>query len=185
MRSLQARLLVASLLCTIAGSFAYSQANEYRDSDSGVSLDLPPGWRWIGPERRGNHESILVLREPGTGREIKLYVKNLEPPEETTPARKMNKRLLKQAQRKADQRVREGFENYRNREDSFELKPINGRSALSWAADYTKDGRKMVEYFTHVRSENVNALFFAKLPAEHVDDFKRRIDPIIETLQIP
>ena len=101
------------------------------------------------------------------------------------PARKMNKRLLKQAQRKADQRTGEGFENYHNRENSFELKPINGRSAMSWVADYTKNGRHMVEYLTRVRSENTSALFFARLPFERLDDFTARIDPIIETLQVP
>ncbi len=68
------------------------------------------------------------------------------------PARKMNKRLLKQAQRKADRRTGEGFENYRNRVDSFELKPINGRSAMHWVADYTKNGRKMVE-LSHASSQ--------------------------------
>jgi hypothetical protein len=43
----------------------------------------------------------------------------------------------------------------------------------------------MVEYFTRVRSETTNALFFARLPAERLDDFKTHIDPIIFTLQIP
>jgi hypothetical protein len=52
-------------------------------------------------------------------------------------------------------------------------------------ADYTQNGRKMVEYFTRVRSETTNALFFARLPAERLDDFKTHIDPIIFTLQIP
>jgi hypothetical protein len=42
----------------------------------------------------------------------------------------------------------------------------------------------MAEYLTRVRSESTSALFYVKLPAEHLDDFKRRLDPIIETLQI-
>jgi hypothetical protein len=185
MRSLPARLLSVSLLCFIAGCLAYSQTNEYRDGESGVSLSLPPGWIWTGPERSGNRESTLFLREPGSGQEIKLYVKNLDPPEEIMPAKKMDKRLVKQARRKAGQRIREGFENYRNREDSFELRAINGRSGMRWVADYTQNGRKMVEYFARVRTENTNALFFARLPAEQLDDFMVRIDPVIETLQIP
>jgi hypothetical protein len=146
---------------------------------------LPSGWKWLGPERWGNEESTLILRERETGQEIKLYVKTLQPPEEIMPANKMNKRLLKQAQRKVEQRIKEGYENYRNREESYELKSINGRSGLNWVADYTQNGRKMVEYFTRVRSETTNALFFAKLPGERLDDFKRHIDPIIATLQIP
>jgi hypothetical protein len=42
----------------------------------------------------------------------------------------------------------------------------------------------MVEYLTRVRSEKTNALFYARVPAGQLEDFKMRVDPIIETLQI-
>lgn len=185
MRALIAKILSAVLICLTTSTLAYSQTNDYRDSESGVSLSLPPGWKWSGPERLGDQESILFLKDPGTLQIVQLYVKVLQPPEKMMPAEKMNRRLLKQAKRKVEQRTKEGYVNYRLRENSCQLKAINGRSALSWAADYTQNGRSMAEYFTRLRSENANALFYARLPAEQLDDFKARIDPIIETLQIP
>jgi hypothetical protein len=183
MRSRWAKLLVAWPLLVMAASFAYSQ-NAYRDAHNGVSLSLPLGWTWTDPQPSSEQKSIVVFREARTRLEAKLYVQVLQPPEQITPAEKMNRRLLKQARSKVEQRIREGFQDYRLREESCELKVINGRSALSWVSEYTASGQSMAEYLTRVRSESTSALFYVKLPAEHLDDFKRRLDPIIETLQI-
>jgi hypothetical protein len=175
-------LKVASLCVVFAGT-AYSQV-EYHDQQSGVSFSLPPGWTWTGPRAMEDQESILTLKEPETAQILLLYVKLLDTPEEVMPAQKMNRRLLKQAEAKVRQRISEGYRNYRLRENSCVLKSINGRSALSWVDDYTVGGNHMVEYLTRVRSEKTNALFYARLPAEQLEDFQARVDPIIETLQI-
>ncbi|MGA9389782.1 MAG: hypothetical protein WBV69_04975 [Candidatus Sulfotelmatobacter sp.] len=146
MRAIFAKILGAVLICLTTSTLAYPQTNDYRDSESGVSLSLPPGWKWSGPERWGDQESVLFLKEPGTLQVVHLYVKVLQPPEKMMPAEKMNRRLLKQAKGKVEQRTKEGYANYRL---------------------------------------DANALFYTRLPAEQLDDFKARIDPIIETLQIP
>jgi hypothetical protein len=186
MRSRFAQTLFTGALLLISTGFAYSQI-AYRDSENGVSLSLRSGWSWTGPNRWTDEKgakSILILREAGSPQELRLWVQVLDPPEEITPAAKMDKRLLKQAQSKVKQRISEGYENYHLRAGSPHLHPINGRSALSWIADYTDHGRSMVEYLTRLRSENTNALFYARIPAEQLHDFKARVDPIIETLQI-
>jgi hypothetical protein len=170
-------------LCVIFASAAYAQA-EYHDEQSGVSLSLPAGWIWTDPKPLESQASIVTFMEPGTGQTLKLYVKIFDTPEELMPAQKMNKRLLKQAEAKVRQRIGEGYENYRLRKDSCMLKSINGRSALSWVDDYTVGSQPMVEYLTRARSEKTNALFFARMPAEQLEEFKAQIDPIIETLQI-
>lgn len=170
-------------LCVVFAGTAYSQV-EYHDEQSGVSLSLPPGWTWTGPRPMEDRKSILALKEPGTAPTLLLYVKILDTAEEVMPAQKMNHRLLKQAEAKVRQRTSEGYENYRLRENSCILKSINGRSALSWVDDYTVRGNHMVEYLTRVRSEKTNVLFFARLPAGQLEDFKMRVDTIIETLQI-
>jgi hypothetical protein len=170
-------------LCLLWASAAYSQV-EYHDEQFGVSLSLPPGWSWTGPKLLETGKGLLTLRD-ADALQLRLWVQILDPQEELMPAQKMNKRLLKQAERKVEQRRREGYQNYRLRKDSLELKAINGRSALSWVDDYRQDGRNLVEYLTRVRSEKTNAVFFARLPAEQLDDVKARVDPIIETLQIP
>jgi hypothetical protein len=182
MRQRWSKVLLVSLCMVFAGT-AYSQV-EYRDEQSGLSLSLPAGWTWTGPRAMEDQKSILNLKEPGTSQILRLYVKVLDPPEELMPAAKMNRRLLKQAEAKVRQRTSEGYENYRLRKDSCELKSINGRSALSWVDDYTVAGQHMIEYLTRVRSEKTNALFFARMPAEQFEEFKELADPIIETLQI-
>jgi hypothetical protein len=51
MRFLFVKIRLVSFLCLAAASAAYSQTSEYLDREDGVSLSLPPGWRWTGPER--------------------------------------------------------------------------------------------------------------------------------------
>jgi hypothetical protein len=169
-------------LCVVVGGTAYSQVDH--DEQSGVSLRLSPGWTWTSPKTMEDQKSILTLKEPETARTLRLYAKILDTPEEVMPAQKMNHRLLKQAEAKVRQRISEGYENYRLRENSCVLKSINGRSVLSWVDDYTVGGTHMVEYLTRIRSEKTNALFYVRLPAEQLEDFKVKVGPIIETLQI-
>jgi hypothetical protein len=176
-------LLFLVSLCLVFAGTAYSQV-EYHEEQSGVSLSLPVGWTWTGPKPMEDQKSILTLREPETAQTVRLYVKVLDPAETPMSAQQMNHRLLKQAEAKVRQRLSEGYENYRLRKNSCVLKSINGRSALSWVDDYTVHGTHMVEYLTRIRSEKTNALFFARLPAEQLEDFERRVDPIIETVQI-
>lgn len=183
MRFLSAIVVLVGLLYLTTANAAYSQTNEYRDSKDGVSLSLPQNWRAIGPESRGDQKGIVVLRDLEMHLEARLFVQVL-----TTPviisAEDMDERLLRSIKDRIRYRTKEGYENYHFRDNSSELHPINGHSALSWVSEYSDHGHQMVEYLTRVRSENTNALFFAKVPASQLDDFKRRLDPIIETLEI-
>ncbi len=43
----------------------------------------------------------------------------------------------------------------------------------------------MAEYLTFVGTENTLALFFGFIPAQNLDSYRKRLDTIIETLQIP
>jgi hypothetical protein len=43
----------------------------------------------------------------------------------------------------------------------------------------------MAEYLTLVRGQNALALFFGFIPANDLDSYRKRLDPIIETLQLP
>ncbi len=185
MRPLVAKVFLAAFLSLIFIAPAYCQM-DFQDSKSGVTLSLPAGWTWNNLiNDRDEQTSFVVFRDAGSGIELKLYVHILVPPEAITPAEKMNRRLLKQAEAKVRQRTREGYENYRLRESSLALHTINGRTGLTWVADYTDHGRNMIEYFARVRSENTNALFFERMAPERLEDFKAKVDPIIDTLQIP
>jgi hypothetical protein len=43
----------------------------------------------------------------------------------------------------------------------------------------------MAEHLTWVRTEVSLALFFTRIPAEKLDAFRERFNPIIESLRIP
>jgi hypothetical protein len=94
MRSLSAIVFLGSLLYLTTASAACAQTNEYRDSKDGVSLSLPPNWRAIGPEDRGDQKSILVLRDVEMYLEARLWVQVLSTPV-IISAEDMNKRLLR------------------------------------------------------------------------------------------
>jgi len=176
--------LLASVVCLLTAGSLYPQANVYRDGKDGVSVSLPPGWGGIGPSRWGNQESSTIFERPGPLPGFQLYVKILSTPDEFS-VDEMDKKLRRGVDEKVIQRREEGWEDYRLRNDSLERRSIGGRQALSWVAEFTNHGKNMVEYLTRVRSERTNALFFVVLPAEQVDGFKKRADPIIDTLQIP
>jgi hypothetical protein len=164
-------------------------SGEYRDSQYGVSLSVPPWWWFTAVRRWGDHENTLQLWEQGSQARAALYYKIFTTPQQLTP-NETDKQLLRQITAKARQRKREGLEDYHVRENSYEQRMVNGRPAISWVGDYTehgKNGKKknMSEYLVRVRSDKVNALFFASMPTEELDHFREDFDNVIETLEIP
>lgn len=186
MRSHAPKIFLAALLSLILTAVAYCQ-QDYRDGQSGITVSLPEGWIWSNQPRHDQktRTEVVVFQDSAAGAKLNLYMQTLDPPEAITAADKINRRLLKQAQAKVRQRLREGYENYHLREGSLDSRAISGHSALTWVADYTENGREMVECLTRARSENTNAIFYARAPAEQLADLKTNVDPIIETLQIP
>ena len=70
--------------------------------------------------------------------------------------------------------------------ESCEARTIGGHDARSCIAEFTSEsGTPMAEYLTLVRTENILALFFGFVPAKNLDSYRKRLDTVIETLQIP
>ena len=65
-----------------------------------------------------------------------------------------------------------------------QIRQIAGNQALTCVTEYLRGEEKMVEYLTWVRSENTNLLFSVTGPASDLDDFRKRIDPIVETARV-
>lgn len=172
------------LVCLAVAPSLYAQTKEYRDRRFGVSVSLPVGWKWTGPKRWGDQESTTIFKEPRTHPELKLYVKLLRTPENLSPE-EMEKKLLSEAEYKVGQRRHEGLKDYRLRERTYQRSLVRGLPALSWACELTHRGENMVEYLTRIRNVKSNALFFAFLPAGELEDFKKRVDPVIDRSEIP
>jgi hypothetical protein len=159
-------------------------SGEYHDSQYGVSLSVPSWWWFTTVIRWGDHENTLQFWEQGSQARVALYYKIFTTPQRLNP-NEMEQLLLRQMTAKAKQRKREGLEDYHVRRNSYAQRMINGRPAISWVGDYTEHGKNMSEYLVRVRSEKVNALFFASMPTEELDNFREEFDNVVETLEIP
>jgi len=176
--------LLIGLIYLAAVQAVDAQAKQYRDNKFGVSVSFPAGWKWSKTKRWGDHESTVVFKDPKGDRELKLYVKLLKSAENLSPE-DMDKKLMSEAEYKVVQRKRQGLSDYRIRPGTYQRRIVHHAPALSWVSEFTDDGEYMVEYLTRIRSVNSNALFFAFIPADELEDFRKRVDPIIESLGIP
>jgi Erythromycin esterase len=151
---------------------------EYRDPEFDVSVKMPSGWKVSEAFRWGNQETTGRLMGPGTSEAGRLYF-------QMRPNPNVESELVGSPESKAAQRVQSGLKDYKIRSGSIERRTIGGRQALTCIGEFTREGIKMVEYLTWVRSEKANAQFFAMVPESEFDALRKRLDPIIATLQIP
>ncbi|MCX6622936.1 MAG: hypothetical protein NTY38_18095, partial [Acidobacteria bacterium] len=77
------------------------------------------------------------------------------------------------------------YKDYTVRPDSIRPLQVNGKEAISAIADYTEGDRKMVDYLVWVRSAEARVNFFSKTNAADLDSLRKRLDPIVQTLQMP
>jgi len=99
----------------------------------------------------------------------------------------MKSEIAEQLRAGLDERVERRskmLKDYRIRPESIQMRWIGGNQVLSAVAEFLQGQQKMVEYLTWMRSENVNALFFATVPASGLDELRKRLDPILETVRI-
>ena len=88
----------------------------------------------------------------------------------------MKSEIVKQLRAGLDERVERRskmLKDYRIRPESIQTRQIGGNQVLSAVAEFLQGQQKMVEYLTWVRSENVNSLFFATVPASDLDEFPK------------
>ena len=163
---------------------AVGDSKEYRDPDYGVVVALPAGWSTTQATRWGDHETTVVLNDAQSQAVSALYFKAVTTPRKTS--REEIRRLLRaDAEAKVAQRTASGLSGYRIRQDSYQVRKINGREALSCVADYMQEGREMAEYLVRVGSDQITAMFFARIPAGELDRFRERFDRIANTLKLP
>lgn len=161
-----------------------TEPKEYRDPETGVAFTLQPGWGVTQLQRWGDNETTVFLKDTGSEAVPALYIKPVSNPK-TMPAEELRKSMRAASDSKAIQRADAGAVGYRNREGSFVYGKINGRESLSYCADFTVDGKAMVEYFVRAGSEKVQAMFFARRPAAEFEKFRGRLDKLASTLTLP
>jgi len=155
---------------------------EYRDGQYGVSMKLTPQVQVQSVYRWGDQETTVQLTLPkGTAA---LYFRILREPRAITEEA-ARKTLSSYMQSKANDRVRQGSEGYRIRQESCRQWAVADRPAMSCVADFQYDGQDMSEYLTYVISEKTTALFFGRIDRNQMDDFRAGLDKVIETVKLP
>jgi len=154
-----------------------------------VSFRLPERWGLKNSWRWGDRENTVLLSDPQKGSEQtgpSLYYRRLAVPLVGKSAG-IQEELQKEMDSKVIQRQQQQhLPTYHLLLESCEARTIGGHDARSCIAEFTSEsGTPMAEYLTLVRTENTLALFFGFIPAKNLDSYRKRLDTVIETLQIP
>jgi hypothetical protein len=158
-------------------------SHEYRDAAAGVAFSLPSGWTMRPPTPFGDQETTVPLIAAQSESAPAFYYKVLASPRNLS-AEETRAQLRADCENKVKSRRDAGLTGYRLRPDSFQDRTIGDRPALTCTAEYTQDGREMVEYFVRVYSEKVSSMFFAPLPAAELEQFRPRFDKLVDTLRL-
>ncbi len=171
MRGFAAKFLLVTLLGTL-------QNGRYHHTATGVEFILPSGWSVVKASGSSAGGDTVVLMDSVSKLEAAVWMRG-----EKHPTEQVQKLLLAALDAKSASRT--GLAGYQIRSDSIQPRVINGRQALSAVADYTKNGRPMVEYLTWIFTPKTHALFFGRSPAANLDTFRSRLDAIVNSALVP
>lgn len=158
------------------------------DMTYNVSFRLPEQWVVKNSWRWGDRENTVLLDDPQKTFEQTgpaLYYRHFAVPLGKSAGIQVE--LQEEMDSKVIQRQTEGhLPTYHLLPGSCQARTVGGQAARSCIAQFTAEsGTTMAEYLTLVRTENTLALFFGFTPANYLDSYRKRLDPIIETLEIP
>jgi len=160
-------------------TFKPGVAKNYKNSDLGFSLKLPPNWyAYRNKEADGAFNSVYLL-EPGGEFDSAIQVARLAKlsAEEKKSPRAWAEKLS------ADAVKRE--KDFQVRADSWQPMTVSGRKAVSCVADYTAtDGRKMARFVVCVFGENRAAAIAMDGPRNDLERMKRMILPVVESIDV-
>jgi hypothetical protein len=173
---------VPSVSCT-------ADADEVLCSDKTYSLSfrLPENWSVKSSWRWGDRENTVHFNDSQKSAEQtgpSLYYRSRVVPLPGKPA-DIQGELQKEMESKVGQRHAQHIPTYHLLPDSCQARRVGDHDARSCIAEFTSElGTPMAEYLTLVRTENTLALFFGYIPTKNLDSYRKRLDAIIETLQI-
>lgn len=158
------------------------------DMTYNVSFRLPERWRVRNSWRWEDRQNTVVFDDPQKVSEQtgpSLYYRHFAVPLETLSG--IQEELQKEMDSKAIQRQKQQhLPTYHLLPDTCATRTVGGHAARSCIAEFSgESGTLMTEYLTLVRTQNTLALFFGFVPAGDLDSYRRRLDSVIETLQLP
>ncbi len=150
---------------------------EYHDRRLGFTLSAPEDWYIYEFGEDKSEATKIHLIDPDAAAMSVMNAASLELTEID-----VDKPLREYAQDRVSiaQKRQEG---YTVRPDSWVERSINGRSAVSYVADYLERGQVMVEYRTYVLGEATLSRLRVFSEADRHDEIKPKIDQILSTFK--
>jgi len=178
-----------AFFCLSLYSFAESKPNpkkvtctdgDCQDIHFQVKFTLPFKWK-VEMQRRwkdaGEEATTLTLQDPGALSPVGLYYRLL-----TNTA---DEDIRIEVGKKLEQRIRQGLPNYRLPENNCQERVVGGHQALSCMAAFGGGAEVMLEYFTWIRSKQCLAQFWVQSRPETMGSRQKRLEDVIQSLQIP
>lgn len=163
---------LASITKNVAG-----EPVEYTDKRLGFSLTVPAGWYiYEFGEDKSEATKIHLIDPDGAAMSvINAGALELTQIDVTKPVREYAQDRVSRAQLR--------LKGYTVRPDSWDERMINGRSAVSYVADYEDKGKAMVEYRTYVLGDATLSRLRVHCKADRLEEVKPTIDQILSTFK--
>jgi len=153
------------------------------DPKYGVTGKIPATWTMRPATRWGQQETTIYFEDPDHPEaRPNVYYRMFDAPMQLT-GDAIGAWLQQQADAKAKARVEGGLTDYVNRD--FIPRTINDRPALTWTAEFTRNGEPWVEYITRVYSPNCTTLFFLQTPLRNLPEVQPGFESVIKSTKIP
>jgi hypothetical protein len=140
------------------------------------SLTLPERWFAFTPKplKKDKEEGTAIMDADGAAT-ASVVAKPIKPEDR-------QKSLRERAEAAIDEHKKE-LKDFKVRESGIQERKIAGLPAISLLADYVDDDKKMVMYSLTVQGEKTDVKFFASVPADRFDAFRKVFDKIVESVK--
>ncbi len=150
---------------------------EYTDKRLGFTLSVPSGWYVYEFGEDKSQTTKIHLIDPDAAALMVLNAGALE-----LTQIDVDKPVREYAQDRVS-RSQLRLKGYTVRSDSWVEGTINGRSSVSFVADYVDKGKAMSEYRTYVLGEATLSRLRVHCEADRLDEIKPTIDQILSTFK--
>jgi hypothetical protein len=151
-------------------------ASTYRNDKLGFSVEAPAGWFVDNYDSlTGKEKAMVQLVDPDAVSSVTLRVEPVKP-EVTPTAAAMQEKLQKNLSEEEDKKVRP---------DSWQMRQVGGRPAVSYIAEVPgMFAPKMTEYTVQVRGVSTRADFSVRVDPKDFEAFRPRFEAMVDTLTL-
>ncbi len=166
--------------------------NSIADRKLGLSATLPAGWTIVSATRLMPDFNNPVWPDGFTG--IQLLSPEAQPrimyqsitDGKAIAATEVDAWLRNRAsQIAANKSVGRGVTEYKNRPAGFVSRTVGGRPAMSWAADYKRDGKDWIEDVTLIYGEHIHAMIVVQALATEIEAIRPKFESLVESVRLP